>query len=147
MTRAPSPQPISHKKSCFDLQHLKSSQAQSPRVIPSTATYYCSTLFPTGGVFQSSRLPNKPITSLCCSLKNMCQVYTRYAVDSFLFSRFFLTPVCFSLLRAPSSVQQSSAFLPQVARVLSSCDVCILPHIGIPLFFISLVFFFLVFIS
>ena len=46
------------------------------------------------------------------------------------------------LLRVPSSVQQSSATLSKyVVRVLSSCDICILLHLGIPFAFIYLVFF------
>ena len=50
----------------------------------------------------------------------------------FLFSPSFALHV--SLLRVPSSVQQPSATLRQVVRVLSSCNSCILPHLGISLF-------------
>ena len=49
-----------------------------------------------------------------------------------------------SLLRVPSSVQQSSCTLQQEVRVLPSCVICIRPHLGIALFLFK--YFFVVFI-
>ena len=62
------------------------------------------------------------------------------------FSYFFPASRYVYLLCVPSSVQQSlllSASTYFVVRVLSACVICTLPHLGILMFFIHLVFLFL----
>ena len=71
-------------------------------------------------------------------------------VFRFSFIIFFLYPgmfIFFVSLRLCSSHLLLSASTYFIARVLSACVICTLPHLGILLFFIRLVIFFVALIS
>ena len=93
-----------------------------------------------GGRWQIDDVTSSP--ARLCSRDGKIYYYGRLEYDFLAFVPCFLLFVCSPslsryvyLLRVPSSVQQSSATLSKcVFYSTSSCVICILPHLGIPLF-------------